>query len=122
MPLVVIVGASRDRSKFGNKALRAYVRQGWEVLPVNPREPEIEGLPTATALSDVEGPVDRVALYVPPAIGEVLLPDIAALAPSQLWVNPGAESPELLVRARGLGLEPILGCAIIDVGESPATL
>ncbi len=28
----------------------------------------------------------------------------------------------LLQRAHDLGLAPILGCAIIDIGESPATL
>jgi len=122
MPLVAVVGASRDRSKFGNKALRAYARQGWDVRPVHPTESAIEGLAAVASLSEIVDDVDRVTLYVPPAVGLTVLDAIAALAPKELWVNPGAESEALLRRAHELGLEPILGCAIIDIGESPATL
>jgi len=119
MPTVAVVGASSDRSKFGNKALRAYERQGWEVRPVHPKETEIEGHAVARSLTDLSD-IDRVTLYVPPAVGLGLLEDVVALAPSELWVNPGAESPELLARAEALGLDPIVGCAIINIGESPA--
>ncbi|MAB87877.1 MAG: CoA-binding protein [Planctomycetota bacterium] len=122
MPLVAVVGASRDRSKFGNKALRAYARRGWDVRPVHPTESVIEGLVAVASLSEIADDVDRVTLYVPPAVGLTLLDAIAALAPKELWVNPGAESEALLQRAHDLGLAPILGCAIIDIGESPATL
>lgn len=34
---IAIVGASADRAKFGNKAVRAYAEEGWEVWPVNPK-------------------------------------------------------------------------------------
>ena len=33
---IAIIGASADRSKFGNIAVRAFVRQGFTVYPVNP--------------------------------------------------------------------------------------
>jgi len=117
---VVVVGASADRSKYGNKAVRAYLRQGYRVIPLHPKEPMIEGVPAVRSLSEVEGPVDRVTLYVPPAVGLSLLSQIAALAPRELWVNPGAESEELLAEARRLGFDPIEGCAILDIGETPA--
>ena len=117
---VVVVGASADRSKYGNKAVRAYLRQGYNVIPLHPKESEIEGVPAVRSLADITGPVDRVTLYVPPAVGLTLLPQIAALAPKELWVNPGAESEELLASARQLGFDPIEGCAILDIGETPA--
>ena len=122
MPVVAVVGASRARSKFGNKALRAYARQGWDVRPVHPTESDVEGFPAVASLADLTDSVDRVTLYVPPAVGLELLDAMVALAPTELWVNPGAESEALLQRARELGLEPILGCAIMDIGESPAAL
>ena len=64
-----IVGASSTRAKFGNKAVRAYARQGWTVYPVNPRTERIEGLRCYHSIRDVPGLVDRVAIYLPPEPG-----------------------------------------------------
>ena len=122
MPSVAVVGASADRRKFGNKAVRAYLRRGWTVYPVNPRRTQVEGLPAFARANDLPRPVDRVALYLPPEEGLTVLADIAALAPAEFMVNPGAESAELVAAARALGLSPLLTCAIIEVGENPSTL
>lgn len=116
---VAVVGASRDRAKFGNKAVRAHARCGWQVFPVNPQGGEIEGLPVYRRLAEVPVKLDRVTLYLPPALGLESLPEIAAAAPAEFFVNPGAESDELLARARELGLDPILACSIVALGESP---
>jgi predicted CoA-binding protein len=118
---VAIVGASRDRSKFGNKAVRAYLAQGYTVYPVNPHEQEVEGLATYPSILDVPGPVDRASFYVPPEIGIALLSDVAKKGVRELFLNPGSESPELMARADELGLNWTLACSIVAIGESPAT-
>ncbi len=117
---VAVIGASTDRRKFGNKGTRAFIRAGWRVFPVNPNEPEIEGLTTVRTVVDISDPLDVVSLYVPPAVGLKLLPTIAAKSPAELWLNPGAESRELLAAATGLGLRIRQLCSIIAVGFSPA--
>lgn len=119
MPSVAVIGASNARHKFGNKAVRAYLRQGWTVYPVNPNESTVEGLATFARVTDIPGAVDRAALYVPPAVGEQLLDELADKGIKELWVNPGAESDALLERAEALGLGPISACAIVDIGERP---
>ena len=48
-----------------------------------------------------------------------MLEAIKAKQPKELYVNPGAESDELIARAEALGLEPILACSIVDIGERP---
>ncbi len=118
-PVVVIVGASKDRSKYGNKSLRAHLKLGYQVIPVNPREAEIEGLTAVRDLTAVTGPVDRVSMYVPPKIGLALLEQIKALAPKEFFLNPGTESPELVAQARAIGLEPIEACSILALGTDP---
>ncbi len=118
---VAIVGASADRNKFGNKSVRAHEKQGWTVYPVNPAGGEIEGHQAYRSLAEVPVKVDRISLYVPPAVGEQLLETIAQLKPTELFVNPGAESDRLVEKARELGLDPILACSIVDLGESPAS-
>ncbi|MEM8944112.1 MAG: CoA-binding protein [Planctomycetota bacterium] len=122
-PTVAIIGASTDRSKFGNKSVRAHLVQGYEVFPVNPKGGDIEGIPSYPSIADV--PVDRlnrVSLYVPPVIGLKVIQDIASKGCDELWLNPGSESEELAAKARDLGLEPIIACSIVDVGISPQSL
>ncbi|CAK9052751.1 CoA-binding protein [Durusdinium trenchii] len=120
-PTVAILGSSADRSKFGNKSLRAHQQAGWEVFPVNPRGGEIEGLTAYESIEDV--PVDnlnRVSMYLPPAVGIKLLDKIAAKGCEELWLNPGSESPELFNRAVELNLNPIAACSIVDLGLRPS--
>jgi predicted CoA-binding protein len=116
---VAVIGASSARQKYGNRAVRAYQRQGWTVYPVNPNELEVEGMKTFARIGDIPGPVDRAALYVQPAVGLSLLAEIKAKGVSELFVNPGAESDELMAEAERLGLNAIYACAIVDIGERP---
>jgi predicted CoA-binding protein len=119
VPSVAVIGASNAPHKFGNKAVRAYLRQGWTVYPVNPNEKTVEGLPVYPTIGDVPGPVDRVSMYVPPSVGITLLDAIKAKGSRELWLNPGSESDELVERASALGLDPIQACSIVDIGERP---
>lgn len=122
MPSVAIIGASSDRRKFGNKAVRAYLQKGWTVYPVNPRKQPIEGLQTFPTIADVPEPIDYVSLYVPPNVGLEVLPAIGARKPKEVWVNPGAESDELIETASKLGLETVLACSIVAIGLRPSAL
>jgi predicted CoA-binding protein len=119
MPSIAIVGASTDRKKYGNKAVRAFKQGGWTVLPVNPGAAEVEGIPAFRSVAEIPGPVDRVSLYVPPGVGLAMLPDIAAKRPAEFFLNPGSESPELVEAARALGLNPLLACSIVNIGLRP---
>lgn len=121
---VAVIGASRDRAKFGNKAVRAFREAGHDVVPINPRHAgsaeRIEDLPTYASVADVPGSVDVATLYVEPAVGEGVLPELAARGIREVWVNPGAESESLLRRAAALGLDARLQCSILAIDESPA--
>lgn len=119
MPSVAIIGASNAPEKFGNKAVRAYLRQGWTVYPVNPNERVIEGLQSYTSVTDIPGSVDRASLYLPAHLGLGVLDAIKAKGIKELYVNPGAESDALMAEAERLGLEPIFACSIVEIGERP---
>lgn len=117
---VVVLGASNDRNKYGNKAVRAYIKQGWIVYPVNPNESEIEGLKCYKSVRDVPRPVNRVTIYLPPKIGIGALDDLVALNAPEVFFNPGSDAPEVVEKATALGLNPIVACSIVDIGMSPA--
>ena len=119
---VAIIGASADRTKFGNKAVRAFVRQGYTVYPVNPKEAEIEGLTAFKSIRDVPGRLQMVSVYLPPAVLLKVLPDIATKGCDELWLNPGTESDEVLAEAERLGLNVVQACSIVGVGMEPGEL
>jgi uncharacterized protein len=117
--VVAVIGASSDRNKFGNRALRAFQRQGYTVVPINPNEPEVEGVKTFASVLDVPGTIDMATIYVPPSIGERVIDEIARKGIAEVWLNPGAESDALIARAKALNIKPILACSIIGIGENP---
>jgi len=122
-PTVAIIGASDDRRKFGNKSVRAHLRAGYDVYPVNINGGTVEGLPVYASVKDVPvEKLDRVSVYLPPRVGLTVLDEIAEKGCKELWLNPGADSEEVVRKARSLGLNVIQSCSIVDVGISPYEL
>jgi uncharacterized protein len=122
-PTIAIVGASSDRRKFGNRAVRAYARRGYAVFPVHPRDATIEGFPVYRSVSDIPvAELDRVSLYLPAELALTVLDDIARKPVKEVWFNPGADSAEVVARARSLGLPVVVGCSIVDIGVDPHSL
>ena len=116
---VAVVGASSDRNKFGNKALRAFKAEGYTVIPINPNEPEVEGLRTYASVVDVPDKIDMATVYVQPDVVLRLLDDFARKEIPEIWVNPGAESDALMAEARRRKLNMIYACSIVGIGRSP---
>jgi predicted CoA-binding protein len=117
---VAIVGASNDRRKFGNKALRAFQAEGHTVIPINPHETEVEGVKAHASVLDVPGPIDMATVYVQPEIGRALLEEFEQKRIPEIWVNPGAEDDALMAEAERRGLNVIYACSIVGIGRSPA--
>jgi predicted CoA-binding protein len=122
-PTIAVVGASADRNKFGNRAVRAYSLRGYEVYPVHPRAETIEGRRVYRSVREVPvDRLDRISVYLPPELGLKALDDIAGKPAGEVWFNPGADSPEVIARARSLGLNVVVGCSIVAVGVNPHDL
>jgi len=107
MKTVAIIGASNDQRKFGNKAVRAFLQQGYTVYPVNPNETEVEGIEAYKSIRDVPARPFMISVYVPPQVLVKVLPDIAAKGCDELWLNPGTESDEVLAEAERLKLNVV---------------
>lgn len=116
---VAVIGASSNRYKFGNKALRAFQSQGYTVLAINPNETAVEGLTTYPSVLAVPGPIDMATLYVPGDVGVKVMEDIAKKGIPEVWLNPGADDDAVVERAQALGVKVIQACSIMAIGESP---
>ena len=90
---------------------------------MNPKGGQIEGLPVFASLADVPaGKLNLISVYLPPAVGLNMLDEIANRGCDELWLNPGSDSPELVEKARALGLNVVQACSIVAVGISPSSL
>jgi len=120
--VVAVIGASSNRRKFGNRAVRAFIQQGYTVVPIHPHEREVEGLKAYASVLDVPGPIDMATFYIPPAAGELVIEEVARKRIPEVWLNPGSESVALVARARALSLQPILACSLVAIGADPYAL
>jgi predicted CoA-binding protein len=120
MKTVAVIGASSNRDKFGNKALRAFAKNGYTVFPINPTESEVEGHKAYASVLDVPGPIDMATIYVPAAVGVAVMDDLVKKGIPEVWLNPGADRREVVEKARAVGLKTVVHCSIIAIGDSPA--
>lgn len=113
-----VVGASRERQKYGNKVLRCFGQHGRTAYPVNPNVDEVEGLEAYPDLAGLPGPVHGVSVIVPPEVTERIVEDLPASGAKWVWMQPGAESERAVTRAGELGLEVIAGgpCLLVALG------
>lgn len=116
---VAVIGASSNRNKFGNKALRAFESRGYTVFAINPNESEVEGHKTYPTVLDVPDPIEMATVYVPPAVGVRVMDQLAQKGIGEVWLNPGADEDVVVDRAKQLGLNVIQACSILGIGESP---
>ena len=117
---VAVVGASNDRHKFGNKALRAFRDEGHTDIPINPHEEYVEGLKAYASVLDVPGPIDMATVYVQPDVGTKLLDQFEQKHIPEIWINPGAEDDALIEEAQRRSLNVIFACSIVAIGRSPS--
>ncbi len=119
---IAIIGASTNREKYSNRAVRAYRAEGYTVYPVNPNAEEIEGLKAYPSVLDVPGDIELASVYLPPKWGLRVADDIIAKGIPEVLLNPGAESPELVAKLEDAGVTVVQACSIIAVGGDPDKL
>ncbi|MCG3190940.1 MAG: hypothetical protein DIJKHBIC_00163 [Thermoanaerobaculia bacterium] len=93
---IAVVGASNDPSKYGNIIVRNLSSKGYTVIPVNPKESEIAGLPAFPDLGSVPGPVHLVNVVTPPKVTRAVLADVSRLNLPAVWLQDGSYDDAVL--------------------------
>ncbi len=96
---IAVAGASRDPAKYGNIIVRNLVDKGYTVLPVNPKEDVIEGLPVAHTVADLEKPVDILVVVTPPPVTLGVLRQAAEAGLPAVWLQDGSFDDAVLEAA-----------------------
>ena len=113
-----VVGASANREKFGNKVLRVYLQHGKKVIPVNPRESEIEGISCVADIQDLPPGVKSISVITPPQVTEQVVDKAIAKGIASIWMQPGAESPAAVEKCRKNNINVIAdgSCILVVFG------
>ncbi|HBT82002.1 MAG: CoA-binding protein [Desulfuromonadales bacterium GWC2_61_20] len=113
-----VAGASANRDKFGNKVLRCYLQQGRRVVPVNPREAVIEGLPCVASVAELPSEVKSLSIVTPPAVTEAVVTAAIAQGIENIWMQPGSQSPAAVDNCLRHGINVIAdgSCLLVVLG------
>lgn len=114
---VAIVGASADPTKYSHQACLRFAARDYTVWPIHPSALPVAGMTCYADLTAVPGRPDIVCMYVNAKRGLEMLDTIVALAPTLLWLNPGADGEPLASAARNRGLRVVEACALVVLAQ-----
>lgn len=113
-----VVGATRNKEKFGYKIYKLLKEKGYEVTPINPVYADIEGDPTREDLKALDSSVDCVSVVVSPKRSEVVLEQAIDLGIKNIWFQPGTFTPEIIDKAEDAGLNVVYyDCVLVELGK-----
>ena len=117
-PAFGVVGASTNRQKYGNKVLRCYLQNGRNAIPVNPNEPEVEGITCAATINALPPGVESISMITPPAVTVNIVPLALEKGIKNIWMQPGAEHPDAVALCREKGINIIAdgSCLLVVLG------
>ena len=110
---VAILGASQKPERYSYKALQMLVENGHAVYPVHPALSEIEGHRVYDKLEKIEQSIDTLTVYVGPRWIEAVIPEILALNPGRVILNPGTESDVLKEALDNAGIPWLEACTLV---------
>jgi predicted CoA-binding protein len=93
---IVLIWASNNPEKYGNKILKDLIKKWHIVYPLNPKEIEIEWLHTHKTLKTVPKDFDIIDFVVPANVTlQILQKYTELLKNKKVWIQPGAEDNEV---------------------------
>lgn len=111
--VIAVVGATDDADKYGAVIYRDLKRKGYRVFPVTPSRDTVDGDRAYASVADLPVAPDIIDLVVPPAVGIGVVQQALDVGYDRIWVQPGAESPELLTLLQESGAEYIADACIM---------
>ncbi len=115
---IAVVGASSKPERPSYGVFARLQRAGYRVIPVNPFETEVHGVPAVPTLADVPVPIDIVDVFrraeETPAVAE----DAVRVGAKVLWLQLGVVNERAAELARAGGLTVVMdSCLAVVVGR-----
>lgn len=113
---IAVVGISNDKSRASNGVSRYMLRQGYEIIPINPQIEEFEGIPAYPELASI--PEDKEVEIVNIFRRPEHVPDVVEAAIRKgakvVWMQLGVVNEQAATRAREAGLAVVMDLCILQ--------
>ena len=110
---IAIAGISRDPASFSAKLFEEFCTRGYDVVPVNPNTPEVQGRRCFPRVQDIQPPVDAVLLMTSPEATEAVVKDCAEAGVRRVWMHrgtgKGAVSAKAIAFCQEQGIQVVPG-------------
>ena len=115
-----VIGATDNKEKFGYKIFKTMLEAGLEVYPINPGIDEVLGKKCYPTLKDLPVKPDAVNVVVPPKVGEQIMHECTELGIHNIWLQPGADTKQVIQVAEGLGHTVVTACIMVELRKREA--
>lgn len=112
MKKTLVIGASENPDRYSNKAIRALVLHGHEVVAIGLNEGQVAGVSFNSEKKAFEN-IDTVTMYVGPQNQREYYQYILNLKPQRVIFNPGTENPEFIAKLESAGIHPEIACTLV---------
>jgi uncharacterized protein len=103
-----MVGLSSNPFRPSHFAAVYLLSEGYDVVPVNPREKQVLGRTSYASLSEIPGGVEVVDIFREPAAVPAIVEEAIAVGAKVIWMQLGVIHEEAAERARKAGLEVVM--------------
>lgn len=111
--IVAVVGATDNPAKYGYVIYRDLKRKGYRVFPVNRTRATVDSDPAYRDLRSLPEKPTIVNVVVPPRVAASVLEECRDLGMTNVWLQPGAESPENLAFLQENGFNYLANACIM---------
>lgn len=111
----VVIGASENSQKYGCKIYKRLKNEGYNVYGVNPGLETIFGEKCYKSVKDIPEKPDVINVVVPPKAAMEVAKEVAESGIKYFWLQPGANTREVIDCAESLGLEVINACVLVEL-------
>src|SRR5712671_2867004 len=110
--VIAMVGASSNPDKASHGIMQKLQRDGYRVIPVNPREAEVLGERSYASLVDIPERVDIVDVFRRAEDTPAIADEAVTIGAKALWLQTGIVSEEAAARAKKGGLVVVMDACI----------
>ena len=117
---IAVVGASNNPEKYGNTIVRNLAGKGYDVVPVNPKESTVAGIPAVHTLAEVDPKPEITVMVVPPPVTLREMKEAARLGLPAVWLQDGSFDDAVLAYAATAPFRTVHHACVMVMSRSTA--